>query len=137
MTSPSEYELAERNFETAIEIKTDYDECHYFFGKLLAKGEKMNKDGTLVIEPQLDRANEQFNEAIRINPKNYKAHYQLGLLLYQQKDYLAAFDSLQEVIKINPQFAEGHYQLAVLLMDEQAQQAFGKRRKKSRNSKTS
>ena len=127
--TPAEYEFAERNFETALEIKKDFDECHYFLGKLLAKGEKMTKDGTLLIEPQRERAANHFREALKINPDNYKSYYELGILLSQQEEYIEAFDALHKSIKINPEFADGHYELAVLLMNESAQTVISKRKK--------
>ena len=86
----------------------------------------MTKDGTRVARPQLSRAAEQFRESIKINPKNYKSHYQLGILLSKQQQYIEAFQSLSLSIKINPNFANGHYQLAVLLMNDHAQSALRK-----------
>ena len=123
--------------ETALEIKKDFDECHYFFGKLLAKGEKMTKDGSLLVQPQTDRAIFHFQQAIKINPKNYKSFYELGILLSQQQQFKEAFDSLHKSIDINPNFANGHYQLAVLLMNESAQSEIKKAKRTNRSKRAS
>ena len=134
-SSPSEYDLAERNFETALEIKNEYDECHYYFGKLLAKGERMSKDGTIILQPDPEEASKHFQNAIRINPKNFKSFYELGILLANQKKFVESFEALQKAITINPNFADGHYQLAVLLMNQSAQCALAKIRKPSAKTK--
>jgi len=86
----------------------------------------MTKDGTLVIKPKLDLAEKHFREAIRINPKDFKSYFELGILLAKEKKYKDAFMSLNMSIKINPKFADGHYELAVLLMNKSAKKIISK-----------
>ena len=93
----------------------------------------MTKDGTLLIEPQLERATSHFQKAIKFNPENYRSYYELGILLSEKEQFQDAFDCLQKSISINGNFAEGHYQLAVLLMNESAQLALSSARTKGSN----
>ena len=93
----------------------------------------MTKDGTLLIEPQLERATSHFQKAIKFNPENYRSYYELGILLSEKEQFQDAFDCLQKSIFINGNFAEGHYQLAVLLMNESAQLALSSARTKGSN----
>ena len=78
------------------------------------------------MQPNPEEAAKHFQNAIRINPKNFKSFYELGILLAHQKKFVESFKALQKAITINPNFADGHYQLAVLLMNQSAQCALSK-----------
>ena len=80
LNNPSEYNQAYRNYETALEIDPELSECHYWFAKLLSKGEKLKSDGSLILEPETEKAKEHILKAININPEYSKAYYKLGLL---------------------------------------------------------
>ena len=75
LTNPSEYDQAYRNYETALEIKPDLSDCHYWFAKLLASGEKLKTDGSLIKEPEIDRAKDHLSKAIKINKEFSKAYF--------------------------------------------------------------
>ena len=90
LQNPSEFDQAFRNFETALEIDPSMTECHYHFANLLMKGEKLKNDGTLVIEPDLKRAESHLRKAVEIDDKFFLAHYKLGnLLCIQEKHSLS------------------------------------------------
>ena len=105
-----------------------------WFAKLLSGGKRLKNDGTLVVEPDLKRAENHFRKAIRLNSRYDKAYFKLGILLQKEKKFIESFENLEMAIQINPKFAEAHYHLAVLLMDEEAQGVLSE--KKHDNSST-
>jgi tetratricopeptide (TPR) repeat protein len=136
LTNPSEYDQAYRNYETALEIKPDLSECHYWFAKLLASGEKLKTDGSLIREPEINRAKDHLSKAIKINKKFAKAYFKLGLLLVEDGEYIDAMKNFESAITFNKDFAEAHYQIALLLMDEKASKILSKAKpKKAKTSK--
>ncbi|MDH4231658.1 MAG: tetratricopeptide repeat protein [Nitrospirota bacterium] len=50
----------------------------------------------------------EFQEAIRYDPNNWAAHFELGSFFLSDKQYLKAIDELSKVIIINPDYANGH-----------------------------
>ena len=55
-----------------------------------------------------DRAIADYNEAIRINPKNAIANNNLGLAYFNKDDYDQAIESYSEAIKISPNYANAY-----------------------------
>jgi tetratricopeptide (TPR) repeat protein len=53
-----------------------------------------------------------FKRAIALNPSYARAHYNLGTLFLQRKDYQAALEPLQEALRLNPQSSNASYNLA-------------------------
>jgi tetratricopeptide (TPR) repeat protein len=134
LTNPSEYDQAYRNYETALEIKPDLSDCHYWFAKLLASGEKLKTDGSLIKEPEIGRAKDHLSKAIKINKEFSKAYFKLGLLLVEDGDYVDAMRNFESAITYNKDFAEAHYQIALLLMDEKASKTLSKTKPKKAKS---
>jgi len=64
-----------------------------------------------------NRAIEYYREAIRINPDDAAAHYNLGSALQNLERYDEAEEEYREAIRINPDLAEAHYNLGNLLKD--------------------
>ena len=116
LQNPSEFDQAFRNFETALEIDSGMTECHYHFANLLIKGEKLKNDGTLVIEPDLNRAELHLRKAIETDVNYYLAYYKLGNLLCILEKHSLAYESYIKCIQIEESFAKAHYKIAVLLM---------------------
>ncbi|MCS7212124.1 MAG: tetratricopeptide repeat protein [Chloroherpetonaceae bacterium] len=52
-------------------------------------------------------------KAVRKNPKNPIAHYNLGVALANAEAYGEAVDAFQHAIRLNPNFAEAHYSLGL------------------------
>ena len=69
----------------------------------------------------MKRAEHHLRSALKIDPKFYKAHFTLGLLLSERGEVKGAFDHFEKAISINSKYAEAHYHLAVLLMSESGQ----------------
>ena len=133
--NPSEFDQAFRNLETALEIDPDFEDCHYYFGKLLTSGAQVTKDGSLVHKPDHKAAEDHFRQAIRINPKSATALFELGKLLFTKKMFFEAFQALEKSIKIDPRFADAHYELAVILMNEKASKIISQKLTSSRKKK--
>ena len=119
-----------------MEIKPDLSECHYWFAKLLASGEKLKTDGSLIKEPEISRAKEHLRKAITINKEFSKAYFKLGLLLVGDKEYNEAMKNFESAIMYNKDFAEAHYQIALLLMDENAVKSLSVPRTKPKKAKS-
>ena len=137
LTNPSEYSQAYRNYETALEINPELAECHYWFAKLLSKGEKLKSDGSITLEPEILKARYHLEKAIQIDNNFSKAYYKLGTLQVTNKEYSMALKNFEEAIKFNKNFAEAHYQIALLLMDENAKKEIATAKKKSQKNKVS
>jgi tetratricopeptide (TPR) repeat protein len=103
---------------------------------LLASGEKLKTDGSLIKEPEINRAKDHLYKAIKINKKFAKAYFKLGLLLVEDGEYIDAMKKFESAITFNKYFAEAHYQIALLLMDEKASKTLSKAKpKKAKTSK--
>ena len=97
------------------------EECHYHFASLLIRGEKLKNDGTLVKQPNLSLAEKHLKQAVKVNPRFYKAHYKIGKLQNLQKKYSQSLESFKKCIKIENDFAKAHYEIALLLIKKQDQ----------------
>ena len=62
------------------------------------------------------RAVEQLKAILQQNPTNATAHYFLGSIVFEQKQWEAAAASFKRVIEINPAFEQAHYDLASALI---------------------
>jgi hypothetical protein len=60
----------------------------------------------------------QFSEALRLNPKDANAHYNLGVAFFRQGNFGKAIYHLSEAIKANPHYAEAHNNLGVALAQQ-------------------
>jgi tetratricopeptide (TPR) repeat protein len=56
----------------------------------------------------LDKATDSFQKAATQNPRNYSAHYYLGLIYLQRRDYNRAFTSFGNAVKINTDYAPAY-----------------------------
>ena len=52
---------------------------------------------------------EVYKQAIKINPDDAKAHYDLGLAYGESIKWKKAIKSYKQAVRINPDFAEAHY----------------------------
>jgi len=62
-------------------------------------------------EGKVDDAIFMYNQAIAVDEKNYKAHYNLGNLYLEQDKPNLAIDEFKKVTKYKPDFAFGYYNL--------------------------
>src|SRR5262245_12929695 len=69
-------------------------------------------------------AADQFRQAIAERPSMVKAHYYLGLSLYNQQNFGEALSAYQELVRLDPDNILAHYQLAKIhLTSEDFRQA--------------
>ncbi len=59
------------------------------------------------------------NRAIRLNPKSYKAYYNLGCIALKKKDYKLAIENFNLCAKINKNFAYAYYNLGCCYLQTQ------------------
>lgn len=74
--------------------------------------------GEIAERGQLDEAIEQFNAALKLDPKLAAAHTRLGEIYREQKKMPEAIREWQEAIRINPQEADAHFFLGLALGGE-------------------
>src|SRR6185437_793654 len=67
-------------------------------------------------DSQFDRAVSGAQEALPQNPKDARAHYQLGLFWGQAGDMAKAEEQFRRAIQIKPDYPEAHYRLALTLI---------------------
>jgi tetratricopeptide (TPR) repeat protein len=61
-----------------------------------------------------DKANEQFDEIIRINSSFYRAYYGKGVIAYLQKSYPLAIQHLRKALQYSPNFDRAYFYLGVV-----------------------
>ncbi len=64
----------------------------------------------------LDKAIEEYQEAIRLDPNLAIAHYNLGFALHDKKELDKAIDELKKAIELEPNFGQAHAVLGDLLL---------------------
>jgi serine/threonine-protein kinase len=56
-----------------------------------------------------------FNEVIRLNPKDADAHFNLGYSYYRRGDFEQAVADLNEIVRLDPSYMEAYSNLAWIL----------------------
>ncbi len=62
----------------------------------------------------LDRAREEFAEALRLEPQRPEAHYNLANILFRQNELEAAEGGYREAVRRNPYYESAHLALALV-----------------------
>jgi tetratricopeptide (TPR) repeat protein len=83
----------------------------------------LNRGQLLALQSQFDQAQEAFHKSIAKHPANALAHFELGKLMYQNKDLPGAKAALREAVRLeqnNPQYRQklGVICLALKEIDE-------------------
>ena len=60
------------------------------------------REASLLDRALLDRAREELEEAVHLNPESAQAHYQLGLVWLAQKDTTRAMEQFHHARRIDP-----------------------------------
>jgi len=81
---------AAKHFHTALDLKPDFDQPHYYLGLMLRQQRKIAE------------AQAEFENALRINPDNFKAHGNLGVILTEQGKVESAEVHFRDALRINP-----------------------------------
>ena len=67
------------------------------------------------------RSRQNFNrhlEALTVNPRDSDAHYQLGLIYQQRRNYNEAISRFTKAVEIDPSETDAHYQLGVIALEQ-------------------
>lgn len=101
-----EYKEAEKSYEKAIKLKSDYSEARY------------NLCGLYLILDQLDNAIEQCTKAASdlVFRRREKAFTSLGVAYFRKGDIERAIECYQKSLDINPAFVYTHNELGKLYM---------------------
>jgi len=81
---------------------------------LFAYGGYLNDEFTL----QYKKAQKMFNKILRIEPSNYRAHYNLGIAHFNLENMKQAKECYEEAIKIKPDYKHCFYNLGLILEQE-------------------
>lgn len=95
------FDLSKQNIQRALILKPDYLDAVY----LLSQIQTQNRE--------IGNAIESTKVAIRIDPTNPVMYFQLGLLYYNNKDYVNAGESFAKAVSINNQYANAKYFLGL------------------------
>jgi tetratricopeptide (TPR) repeat protein len=86
---------------------------HYRLGRLL-----LSLPENDVTPATRDEARREFEEELRINPRNAGAEYVLGELARQARDWARAADHFAKAARLNPAFADAHIGLGRSLISD-------------------
>lgn len=67
------------------------------------------------------RSRQNFNrhlEALTVNPRDSDAHYQLGLIYQQRRNYAEAISRFTKAVEIDPGETDAHHQLGVIALEQ-------------------
>ncbi|MCU1339674.1 MAG: Tetratricopeptide 2 repeat protein [Bryobacterales bacterium] len=67
------------------------------------------------------RSRQNFNrhlEALTVNPRDADAHYQLGLIYQQRRNYAEAIARFTKAVEIDPSETDAHYQLGCIALEQ-------------------
>ena len=64
---------------------------------------------------EINKAKEEYEEALRIDPNSASAHNNLANILAKQNKMLEAITHYREAIRIRPEYTDAHYNLGLLL----------------------
>jgi tetratricopeptide (TPR) repeat protein len=87
---PDDFDRAVLLFQIAADIMPENPLPPYHLACLLLRGESTQEDGSLVKAPDPDAARKCLQTTIRLDPSNGPAHLELGLILQEDGDTLAA-----------------------------------------------
>ncbi len=57
-------------------------------------------------------------EALTVNPRDSDAHYQLGLIYQQRRNYAEAISRFTKAVEIDPSETDAHHQLGVIALEQ-------------------
>jgi superkiller protein 3 len=77
---------------------------------LFAYGGYLNDDYILEFEKSIN----YFKRIIDLDPKNYRAHYNLGIAFFNLEKYKEALNSYKVAISIKPDYKHGYYNIGLL-----------------------
>ena len=109
--------LKNENHQKAIDILEDLykklpdpDIKKLLIEVLFAYGSYLNDDYVLEYEKSI----KYFTRILSIDPKNYKAYYNLGIAYFNLKEFDAALDNYKIALSINPNYKYCYYNIGLI-----------------------
>ena len=118
LTHPDDFESARSNYETALDINEKFEEAHYYMAKLLIGGVATDKEGTIVDKSNIPEAKKHLLNALKLNPKNAKALYNLGKVHIIEGSYSKAKINFKKAISADKEYSKAHYLLGTVFLQE-------------------
>ena len=84
----------------------------------------MNLGSVLDDAGRPDEAIAEYKEALSLQPRDAKAHYNLSIVYQKKKDMTSAVSELRQAAKLAPDWPTPHIMLARLLKDSDPKAAF-------------
>ena len=79
-----------------------------------SQAEQLLQQAKTVWNTNLNQAQTLLEQAVALTPQNFEAHFQLGRLLTQRKQYLAAIQEYQRALNINNRIPEAYFNLGYI-----------------------
>ena len=89
-----------------IEITTACSSANYTF--------HYNKGVILSDQGQYQKAEQQFQTALKINPGDFMSYLGLGSVYYQMQEFTQAINNYKKSLAINPYFYKAHFNLGII-----------------------
>jgi tetratricopeptide (TPR) repeat protein len=129
INAPSSYQVRLLNAE-ALETQEHWNEAAAEYRAVLAQNPNLPgihyRLGRLLLSlpendltpPVRDEARREFEEELKINPRNAGAEYVLGEMARQASDWAQAADHFAKAARLNPAFADAHIGLGRSLISD-------------------
>jgi tetratricopeptide (TPR) repeat protein len=101
-------EAVQRRLRQFQQRHPDNPWANYYYGFSLAQSPDQSPN-----EEELAEAVRLFRRAIALQPDLSETHYQLGVLLFEQRQWREAVPALEAAVRVKPDFVEAHYRLAL------------------------
>jgi tetratricopeptide (TPR) repeat protein len=109
------YKEAVEQYRKALKINPDYADAHANMAYNLARQGMMDEAADHFKTGIMDEAIDHFKTALKISPKHYEAHNNLGIALAFQDRHQEAIEHFRAAITIKPHFAQAHNNLGATL----------------------
>ena len=105
-----DFEEAIKILEDFIRNQSDNNVKNCLIDALFAYGGYLNDDYVLEYEKSIA----YFKRIIELDPKNYRAHYNLGIAYFNLNLFEEALDSYNTSISLKPDYKHGYYNIGLL-----------------------
>ena len=132
------YDEALAAYDSAIALKSDYTEAHFYRGNVLYGLKRLDAallsyNAAIAVQPNLATAHSNrgnilremrryeealasYERAVAIDPGFAQAHFNRGVALNELKEPLAALASYDRAIAIDPDLAEAHFNKSLVML---------------------
>ncbi|MBU62608.1 MAG: hypothetical protein CMI26_08910 [Opitutae bacterium] len=97
---PDDFNRVKLLLEIAIDLLPEDPRPSYHLAQLLDKGEKSDREGNILREPDYTSAKQYYEQTLRLNPSYGPANLRLGIMLEGEGDIQAAIDCYEKAAKV-------------------------------------